>query len=102
VPSPGVRQLDSARALRHLGLRDQIHPYDAFVFAFPDREAFEASAKRDREINGHDVLGPYETEAGVVGICDIRPQLRAHGLAAIDPALPDDVYSPVFQRLAEP
>jgi len=76
MTDPGVRRLDSARVLRHLGLRDQIHPLDAFVYAFPDREAYEESAKRDRELYGNDVLGPYETEAGVVGIVDIRPQLR--------------------------
>jgi hypothetical protein len=89
---PGVRQLDSARVLRALGLRDQIHPRDAACFAYPSAQVFEESAKRDREIHGNDVLGPFETEGGLVGVVDIRPQLRSHGVPVTDPAGPDGAY----------
>lgn len=88
-PSPGARRLDSATVLRCLGLRGQIHPVDALAWQFPDRESFEASAARDREVHGNDVLGPYETDAGVIGITDIRPQLRKQGCPVTSPELPD-------------
>jgi hypothetical protein len=89
-----LRQLDSARVLRYLGLRDQIHPFDVVAFVYPDRACFDASAKRDRELYGNDVLGPWETEAGLVGIVDMRPQMLAGwGMAPTDPALPDDITS---------
>lgn len=94
MPDPGVRQLDSARVLRAVGLRDQIHPQDAVCFTFPDRATFEASAKRDREIHGNDVHGPYETEGGVIGVVDMRPQLRRIGGLPADPAEPDDAVHP--------
>lgn len=93
---PGVRQLNSARVLREVGLRDQIHPCDAWCFAYPSRAVFDASAERDRAL-GNTVHGPYDTADGLVGVIDIRPQLRAHMFAAgqvgdpaTDPARPDD------------
>ena len=92
APGPfGARRLDSAAVLRSLGLRDQIHPDDAWAFAYPDRESCEASAKRDREIYGNDVLGPYETEAGFVSVVDIRPQLLKQVGRVTDPSLPDRI-----------
>lgn len=88
-----ARRLDSAQVLREHGLRDKIHPVDAFAFEYPDRAYFDESAARDRENNGNDVHGPWETETGAVGIVDIRPQLASAGIAGTDPALPDD-YMP--------
>lgn len=76
--------------LRALGLRDRIHPADAFAFLYPSREYFEASAKRDRENHGNEVHGPVETEMGIVGVVSIAPQLRARGIDPTDPELPDD------------
>jgi hypothetical protein len=89
MKTPGVVRTDTAQALRDHGLRDQIHPDDAVAFIYPSREVFEASAKRDREIHGNDVHGPFETEAGLVGIVDMRPQFRGTGVTATDPGLPD-------------
>jgi hypothetical protein len=88
---------DTAAALRAAGLRDKIHPLDAFAFTYPDRAYFEASAKRDREIHRNDVHGPFETAGGLLGIVDIRPQEREHGWMVTDPALPDD-YAPATVR----
>lgn len=93
VPVPGVRQLDKRRILREVGLRDQIHPCDAFVFGYPSRAVFDESAARDRAL-GNDVHGPYETRHGLVGVIDVRPQLRANNLPVTDPALPDDYLPP--------
>lgn len=88
--TPGVRQLDTARVLRWLGLRGELHPRDAVAFSYPDREVFEASAQRDREVHGNDVHGPYETETGPVAVVDLRPQLRTRGVPPTPPSLPDD------------
>jgi hypothetical protein len=90
--TPGVRTLDCAQVLRDLGLRDQIHPGDAVCFAYPSREVFEESARRDREINGNEVLGPFETSDGLVGVVDMRPQFPAHGMPVTDPAEADGYY----------
>lgn len=88
---------DTAAALRRAGLRDEIHPLDAVAFIYPDREYFEASAKRDRENHHNDVHGPFETEDGLLGIVDMRPQLRQQGVACTHPRLPDD-YAPAKAR----
>ena len=77
--------------LRAVGLRGEIHPHDAFAFAFPDRESCLASAQRDRDNHGNDVHGPWETEAGFVSVVDIRPQLAAMGGKPTDPSRPDDL-----------
>lgn len=87
--TPGVRQLDTARVLDWLGLRGELHPFDAVAFSYPSREVFEEIVRRDRDL-GNDVLGPYETEAGIVGVVDMRPQMQANGAPATDPSLPDD------------
>lgn len=82
---------DTAAALRLVGLRDTIHPDDAIAFIYPDREYFEASASRGREIHHNLVHGPYETPEGLMAIVDMTPQLREmSGIAVTDPALPDD------------
>lgn len=87
---PRAERTDTAAALRLAGLRGQIHPVDAVAFIYPGRAYFEASAGRDRELHHNDVHGPYETPAGLLGIVDIRPQLREQGLVPADPARPDD------------
>jgi hypothetical protein len=89
---------DTAAALRRAGLRGEIHPLDAVAFIYPDREYFEASAKRDREEHHNDVHGPFETEDGLLGIVDIRPQFREMGYAITSPALPDDHMPVKVQR----
>jgi hypothetical protein len=81
---------DTAAALRLAGKRDEIHPDDAFALIYPDRAYFEASAKRDREIHHNDVIGPLETPDGLIGIVDMRWQMREMGCPPTDPSLPDD------------
>lgn len=92
-----AQRTDTATALRTAGLRGEIHPLDAVAFIYPDRDYFEASAKRDREMHRNDVHGPYETPDGLLGIVDIRRQVRESGLLATDPAMPDD-YAPARSR----
>ena len=77
------------RILRYAGLRDQLHPRDAVACTYPDRAYFEESARRDREIWGNRIHGPWETEAGLIAIVDITPQLREGKMEITDPALPD-------------
>ena len=83
-------QVNTAAALRLAGKRAEIHPHDAIAFTYPDRAYFEASAQRDREIYHNDVIGPLVTDAGLIGIVDMRRQLREMGGNATDPVLPDD------------
>ena len=94
TPQLRAERADTAAALRLAGLRTQIHPYDAVAFFYPDRAYFEASAERDRQIHHNDVHGPFIAGDGLLGIVDIRRQLREHGYKVTDPALPDD-WSPV-------
>lgn len=84
-------QLDTARVLRYTGLRDQIHPLDAVACTYDGRAHFDESSRRDREIHENAVHGPWVTEAGLVAIIDLRPQLERMGCAPTDPALPDDI-----------
>jgi hypothetical protein len=82
--------VQTGAALRVAGKRAEIHPHDAVAFIYPDRAYFEASAQRDREIHHNDVIGPLVTDAGLIGIVDMRRQLREMGASATDPAFPDD------------
>lgn len=93
APQLRAQRTDTAAALRLAGKRDEIHPLDAVAFLYPDRAYFEASAKRDREIHHNDVIGPFIAGDGLLGIVDIRRQVREHGWRVTDPALPDD-WSP--------
>jgi hypothetical protein len=79
----------TAAALRLAGKRDEIHPNDAVALIYPSREYFEASARRDREIHHNDVIGPLVTEMGLLGIVDLRRQMRESGWQVTDPSLPD-------------
>lgn len=85
---------DTAAALRLAGKRGEIHPVDAIAFIYPDAAYFEASAKRDREIHGNEVSGPFETAEGLTGVVSMVPQLRANGWRVTDPSLPDDWTPP--------
>lgn len=83
-------RVDTARVLReHLDLRAVLHPYDAVAFCYPDRDYFERSAARDREVHGNDVHGPWEADGGLIAVVDMRPQLRRLGKEPTDPVLPD-------------
>lgn len=79
----------AAAALRLAGKRAEIHPNDVVALIYPSREYFEASAARDRENHHNDVIGPLVTEMGLLGIVDMRRQLRESGWQVTDPSLPD-------------
>lgn len=97
------RVRNTGDALRLAGLRHELHPHDAVAFIYPTREYFDASADRDRRKHGNDVHGPYDTAQGLLGIVDIRRQMRewqqelrsrhpdspASGDGTTNPALPD-------------
>ena len=84
---------DTAAALRLAGKRGEIHPDDAVAFIYPDRAYFDAAAQRDREIHHNEVIGPFDTPEGLMGIVDLRPQLALSGDRIADPALPDDYFT---------
>lgn len=52
------------------------------------------TAARDRELHHNDVHGPYDTPAGLLGIVDMRGQMRERGWRVADPELPDDWTGP--------
>lgn len=83
-----VEHQDTGAALRLAGLRDYLHPRDAVAVFYPDLDYFRESAARDRENHGNEVYGPYATDAGLLGIVDMRPQTRGV-IDVTDPALPD-------------
>lgn len=79
---------DVAGALRRLGLREAVHPLDAYAFRYDSQEAADAFAVSNLEHHGHPDLGSYlADDGGVVGVLDLRPALAPH---VTDPALPDD------------
>lgn len=96
-----AERTNTAAALRTAGLRAEIHPVDAVAFIYPDRAYFERSAQRDRELHHNEVHGPFETEDGLLGIVDIRPQLRDRDLRVTDPSLPDDWSPGTIARVKE-
>lgn len=87
---PGVKVIDAGEPLRHLGLRDAIHPFDAVASLFPSQEAADAFAAANLEDYGHPNLGSYADGDGVIGVLDMRPALAQMGGRPCDPLLPDD------------
>jgi hypothetical protein len=83
-----AQRADTPAGLRLAGLREVIHPDDAVAFLYPDRRFFEESAAADRAL-GNQVYGPWPTEAGLLGIVDVRPQLSLASCPLTNPALPD-------------
>jgi hypothetical protein len=77
--------VSAAEALRALGKRDEIHPDDVCAFLHRSQEAFAAFAESNRTHNGLETYGPLVTDAGVIGVVDLRSQLPV----PTDPALPD-------------
>lgn len=89
------RRHDHAGALRLLGQRGQVHPRDVVAHLYRDQDAAQAWLGSNAAHYGHPPLGAVTVEGlGVVGVIDLRPSLAAHGVAATDPALPDDWLAP--------
>lgn len=98
-----VRHDRTGDVLRMAGLRDLLHPNDAVALIYPSLGYFAGSARRERQENNNDAYGPYPVDGALLGIVDMRPQLRtlelelkaAHpesympGDGTTDPALPD-------------
>lgn len=51
-------------------------PDDVIAFTYPDEDEADAAVIANRE-RGHDVYGPYATEAGWLEVIDLRPALAA-------------------------
>jgi hypothetical protein len=50
---------------------------DICAFTYRDREAFEAYAENNRQINQLGVIGPFDVAgAGLVGVIDLRPAIK--------------------------
>ena len=88
------RSLNAAGVLRAAGMRNELHPHDCVVYAYPTKEAFGDFAEANRFYHGNTTYGPYETEVGWVGIVDFRRQLAATSHGVTDPLLPDDYHRP--------
>lgn len=96
-PTP-LPRADRAGLLRLFGRRADIHPYNVLAALYPSMAAAEAYAQANREVYGHDVLGPIPVPADAVAVTDLRRELAAHGCQATDPGLPDDWTPPVRHR----
>jgi hypothetical protein len=81
-------------ALRMLGIREEIHPNDCAIFLYRTRAEFNDWRKNNIRYNGHEVRGPYDTDAGILGVVDFRRALTLAGGLTTDPGLPDDFYPP--------
>jgi hypothetical protein len=86
--------VDTAAALRLLGLRGQVHPRDAYAFTYRDQAAADAWQAATLDHHGVPSLGTAAVDGAVVGVYDLRPALaRLAGLppaaVATPPGLPD-------------
>jgi hypothetical protein len=83
--------VDTAAALRHAGLRESVHPRDAYAFAYRDAAAAQAWQQSTLDHHGVGHFGTYATGRGpeVIGIYDLRPALAELGAPPTDPGLPD-------------
>jgi hypothetical protein len=77
---------DRAAALRLLGKRSEIHPYDVVAYIYASRESAEGFAASNLEHHGYPSLGITETAQGWLGIIDLRPG----SVRVTDPAESDD------------
>lgn len=85
-------------ALRALGVRGEIHPYDVSPpMLYPDMRTALLFKRANREGHGNDVIGPREVDGlGILSVNDLRPFLltlndgSTPALYPTDPSLPDD------------
>lgn len=70
-------RFDPAWALRIIGRAD-IHPGDVFAYTQPTRRRALLSARANREVYGHPIIGVVEVDPlGWVVVLDLRPALTA-------------------------
>lgn len=77
-------------ALRALGKRHDIHPRDTYAALYSSRDMLAEWAELNAELYGHPVLGEVDTERGVIGVYDLRPQHARAGVKLTPPEMPDD------------
>lgn len=80
--------------VRHLGLRDELHPDDAFGYIYATRAEYDDAAAGNYVAYGNRVHGPIEVGDRLVQIVDLTPQLRATGARPTDPRMPDRITEP--------
>lgn len=93
------RHMDTAVALRFAGIREHVHPRDAYAFAYRDAQAAHAWQQSTLDHHGVGHFGTYATGTGpeVVGIYDLRSAMAQLGAEPTDPGLPDD-WTPTSRR----
>lgn len=79
--------------VREAGLRDHLHPDDAFASVHVNQAEYDAAARRNLDL-GNAVHGPVRLGLLLVQIVDVTPALRAIGSPVTDPGLPDRISSP--------
>lgn len=90
-PPPGKRfPGGEAAALRHLGLRDQVHPIDVWATVYLDPEAARVYAAADFAHFGHPTWTAPVEGGGTLVVIDLRPGLIAHGAKVADPTWDDN------------
>jgi hypothetical protein len=85
LPMPYPREV----ALRGMGLRDKVHPYDVQATVHADRDTAEKFAAANRDHFGHPCWTATVDGKGVL-VVDLREALTAQGGPIVDPDLPDD------------
>jgi hypothetical protein len=90
------RHVDTAAALRLLGLRDQVHPLDGYAYAYRDQAAADAWQESTFEHHGIPSLGTSVGGDEVIGVYDLR---ACPGIKPADPSMPDD-WQPSRKREA--
>ena len=84
------RRFDEGLALRMLGVRDEVHPCDAFAHVHRTRESAQRYVDVNAEKYDHPSFGPLETDGGWIEVVNFRPAIEAYGSPPTDPVLPDD------------
>ena len=65
----------TAALVQALGV--EVDPAHAFVCRYPNLASAEGFAQLNRHKHGYRVLGPFETESGVINVVDYRPAIEA-------------------------
>lgn len=88
--------VDTPAALRLLGKRGEVHPRDAYAYAYRDQAAADAFQQATLDHHGVPSLGTATDRAGrLVGVYDLRPALAGNfGVPPTDPRLPDEWAPP--------
>ncbi len=78
----------AGEAVRIMGMREQIHPADAYATLLPTISDAEVWRAANEAHYGHPGW-VVPIEGGAVQVIDLRPMLAESGVEPTDPALPD-------------